>query len=128
LNFSLFYQILIGKRFSKNSKRKWFRRVETIIKCARRLIFDDLLAVNPCGLQKSGEKVRFSKTHCEVQKQPNLDFSFRGINPSPLLISNLHMKALGLYPWPPGSSKSPIFPNFAIKVGDIPCDGKRNFK
>jgi hypothetical protein len=58
LNFSLFYQNLIGKlgkRFSKNSKRKWFRRVETIIKCSRRLIFDHLLAVNPCGLQAKKE-------------------------------------------------------------------------
>jgi hypothetical protein len=51
LNFSLFYQNLIGKRFSKNYKRKWFKRVQTIIKCSRRLIFDHLLAVNLCRLQ-----------------------------------------------------------------------------
>jgi hypothetical protein len=37
------------KKKSKNSKRKWFRRVETILKCSRRLIFDHLLAVNSCG-------------------------------------------------------------------------------
>jgi hypothetical protein len=41
----MFYQNLIGKRLSKNSKRKWFRRVET------GLFFDHLLAMNPCGLQ-----------------------------------------------------------------------------
>jgi hypothetical protein len=60
------------------------------------------------------EKVGFSKAHCEVQKQPNLDFSVRGLNPRPLLKSNLHMKSLGLDPWPPGSSKSPIFPNYEV--------------
>jgi hypothetical protein len=49
LNFSLYYQNLIGKRFSKNSKRNWFRKVEIIIKWG--LIFDHLLAVNTCGLQ-----------------------------------------------------------------------------
>jgi hypothetical protein len=51
LNFSLFYQNLIGKTFYKNSKRKWFRKVETIGKCQRRMNFDHLLAVNPYGLQ-----------------------------------------------------------------------------
>jgi hypothetical protein len=28
------------------------------------------------SLWTAGEKGRFSKSHCEVQKQPNLDFSF----------------------------------------------------
>jgi hypothetical protein len=41
---------LIEKRIYKNSKRKWFRKVETIRKCPGRTNFD-LLAVNPCGLQ-----------------------------------------------------------------------------
>jgi hypothetical protein len=63
------------------------------------------------SLWTTGKKVGFSKAHCEVQKQPNLDFSFRGLNPNPLLKSNLHMKFLGLDPWLPGSSKSQIFPN-----------------
>jgi hypothetical protein len=47
----LIYQNLIGKRYSKNSKIKWFKRVETIMKCSTRLIFDHLQTVNPCGLQ-----------------------------------------------------------------------------
>jgi hypothetical protein len=68
------------------------------------------------SLWTTGEKVGFSKAHCEVQKQPNLDFSFRGLNPSPLLKFNLHMKSLGLDSWPPGSSKSPIFPNFEVNL------------
>jgi hypothetical protein len=51
LNFSLFYQNMIENRFYKNSKRKWFRKVETIIKCPGRMNFDHMLAVNPCGLQ-----------------------------------------------------------------------------
>jgi hypothetical protein len=33
------------------------------------------------SLWATGEKVGFSKAHCEVQKQPNLDFFFRGLNP-----------------------------------------------
>jgi hypothetical protein len=46
------------------------------------------------SLWTTGEKVGFtSKSHCEVQKQPNLYFSFRGLNLSPLLKSNLHMKS-----------------------------------
>jgi hypothetical protein len=81
LNFILFYQNLIGKRFYKNFKRKWF-----------------------------------SKFHCEVQKQLNLDLSFRRLNPSPLHKSYLHIKFLVLDPWPPGSSKSPIFPNFEVNL------------
>jgi hypothetical protein len=54
LNFSLFYQNFIEKRFYKNSKRNWFRKVETMGnygKCPGRTNFDHLLAVNPCGLQ-----------------------------------------------------------------------------
>jgi hypothetical protein len=66
------------------------------------------------SLWATGEKVGSSKAHCEVQKQPNLDFSFRGPNPSPLLKSKLHMKSFGLDPWPPGSFKSPIFPKFDV--------------
>jgi hypothetical protein len=73
LNFSLFYQSLIRKRFSENSKRKWFRRVETIIKCPRKLIFDYLLAVNPCGLQ--AKKLDFQRPTVDFKKQTNLDFS-----------------------------------------------------
>jgi hypothetical protein len=46
---------LIGKRFSKNSKRKWFRRIETIVKFSKRLISGHLLAVNPCGIQAKKE-------------------------------------------------------------------------
>jgi hypothetical protein len=88
LNFSLFYQNLIGKRFPNNSKRKSFRSVETIIKCSMRLIFDHLLAVNPCGLWTTGEKVGFSKAHSEVLKQPNLKFSFRDLRPNSLLKFN----------------------------------------
>jgi hypothetical protein len=68
------------------------------------------------SLWTTGEIVGFSKAHCEVQKQPNLDLSFRGQNPIPLLKSNLHMKSLGLDPWPAGSSKSPIFSNFEVNV------------
>jgi hypothetical protein len=64
----------------------------------------------------TGEKVGFSKAQCKVQKQPNLDFSFRGLNTSPLFKSNLHMKSLGLDTWPSGSSKSPIFPNFEVNL------------
>jgi hypothetical protein len=68
------------------------------------------------SLWTTGEKVGFSKAHCEVPKQPNLDFSFWGLNPSPLLKFNLHMKCLGLDLWPPGSSKSPIFPKFEVNL------------
>jgi hypothetical protein len=46
-------------------------------------------------LRTMGEKVGFLMAHCEVQKQPNLDFSFRDLNPSPLLKSNVLMKSLG---------------------------------
>jgi hypothetical protein len=66
------------------------------------------------SLWTTGEKVGFSKAYSEVQKQPNLDFSFRGLNTRPLLEFNIHMKSLGLDPWPSGSSKSPIFPNFEV--------------
>jgi hypothetical protein len=66
------------------------------------------------SLWTTGERVRFSKAHCEVQKQPNLDFSFRGVNPSSLRKSNLHMKSFGLDLWQPGSSKSPIYPNYEV--------------
>jgi hypothetical protein len=76
VNFSLFYQNLIEKRFYKNSKRKWFRKVETTGKCPGRTNFDHLLAVNPFREWTTGEKEGFSKAHCEVPKQPNLDFSF----------------------------------------------------
>jgi hypothetical protein len=68
------------------------------------------------SLWTTGEKVGFSKTYSEFQKQPNLDFSFRGFNTSPLLEFNIHMKSLGLDPWPSGSSKSPIFPNFEVNL------------
>jgi hypothetical protein len=49
---------LIGKTFSKNSERKWFRRVETIIKSME-------IAFCPSAGRESlwttGEKVGFSK-------------------------------------------------------------------
>jgi hypothetical protein len=76
LNFSLFYQNSIGKGFSKNSKRKWFRSVES-------LNHDNMLKKIDFGpfagrdsLWTTGEEVGFSKTHCKIQKQPNLDLSF----------------------------------------------------
>jgi hypothetical protein len=31
------------------------------------------------SLWTTGEKNRFSRVHCEVAEQPNLDFSFRGL-------------------------------------------------
>jgi hypothetical protein len=31
------------------------------------------------SLWTTGEKTGFSRVHCEVPKQPNLDFSFRGL-------------------------------------------------
>jgi hypothetical protein len=68
-------------------------------------------------LWTTGEKVGFSKAHCEVQKQPNLDLSFRDLNPSPLLKSNLHIKSLELEPWPPGSFKRPTFPKIPTRKG-----------
>jgi hypothetical protein len=103
-------KIWLEKDFPKIPKTKLFRRVSTIIKSSRILIFDHLLAVN------IGEKVGFSKAHFEVRKQKNLDFSFRGLNPSPLLKSNLHMKSLRLDPWPSGSCKSQIYPNFEVNL------------
>jgi hypothetical protein len=87
------------------------KMVETIMKCSWILIFDHLLALIPVDYRR---KVGFPKAHCEVQKQPNLDFSCWGPNPSPFLKFNLHMKSLRLDPWPPGSSKSPIFPIFEV--------------
>jgi hypothetical protein len=35
------------------------------------------------SLWTTAEKLGFSKAHCEVQKKSNVDFSFRGLNPSP---------------------------------------------
>jgi hypothetical protein len=66
------------------------------------------------SLWTTGEKVRFSKDHCEVQKQPNLIFSFWGLYP--LLKLKPHLKSFRLDSWPPGSSKSPIFPNFEVDL------------
>jgi hypothetical protein len=57
------------------------------------------------SLWNIGKKVGFSKAYSEVQKQPNLDFSFRDLNTSPLLEFNIHMKSLGLDPWPSGHPK-----------------------
>jgi hypothetical protein len=34
-------------------------------------------------LWTTGEKTGFSRVHCEVPKQPNLEFSYRGLKPSP---------------------------------------------
>jgi hypothetical protein len=65
------------------------------------------------------EKVGFSKAHCEVQKQPNLDFSFRGLNPIPLLLCFCE----GTNRFHVGDSKISV-----IKVGGVSCDGKRNFE
>jgi hypothetical protein len=67
------------------------------------------------SLWTTGEKVGFSKPHCEVQKQSGFLFS------RPILAhcSNsiyIHMKSLGLDPWPSESSKSPIFPNFEVNL------------
>jgi hypothetical protein len=42
---------LIEKRFYKNSKSKWFRKVEIKRKCPGKMNFDHMQAVNPCGLQ-----------------------------------------------------------------------------
>jgi hypothetical protein len=35
------------------------------------------------SLWTTGEKPGFSRVHCEVSEQPNLDFSFRGLQPYP---------------------------------------------
>jgi hypothetical protein len=78
---------LIGKRFSKNSKKKWFRRVETNVKCLRRLILDHLLAVEPCGLQ--AKKQDFQKSTVKSK------FSFSGPNLFFLFLS--HYEAYAMY-------------------------------
>jgi hypothetical protein len=31
------------------------------------------------SLWTTGEKIEFSRVHCEVPKQPNLEFSFQGL-------------------------------------------------
>jgi hypothetical protein len=71
------------------------------------------------SLWTTGKKVGFSKAHCEVPKQPNLDFSFRGLRSSPLLKLNPYLKSLRLDPWPAGSSKSPIFPNLTKYIRNL---------
>jgi hypothetical protein len=65
LHFSLFYQILIEKRFSKNWNHQKMSRATGFWPSAGRE-----------SLWTTGKKVGFSKAHCEVQKQPNLNFSF----------------------------------------------------
>jgi hypothetical protein len=65
-----FDQNIIFKKFKKKLVRKGLNRQ----KMARDIYFR---AVNPCGLQ--AKKTGFSHVHCEVPKQPNLDFSFRGL-------------------------------------------------
>jgi hypothetical protein len=49
-------------------------RLEINMQCSRRLIFDHLLAVNPCGIQVKNEN--FHRPTVKSQRQPNLDFSF----------------------------------------------------
>jgi hypothetical protein len=56
---------------------------------------------------------------CEIQKQPNLDFSYRGLRPSPSLKYDPHMESLRLDSWTPRWSKSPIFPNFEVNLKKI---------
>jgi hypothetical protein len=72
-NFSLFYQNLIKTIFFRNSKRLGLNQR----KMARDIDFRA-----PGGresLRTIGEKSGFSRVHCEVPEQPNLDFSFRGL-------------------------------------------------
>jgi hypothetical protein len=67
---------LIEKRFSKNSKRIWFRKVGTWNhqKMPRETGFWP--SAGRESLWTTGEKVGFSKAHCKVQKQAKLNFSF----------------------------------------------------
>ena len=68
------------------------------------------------SLWTTGEKPQFSWAHCEVQKQPFLVLTFWGLHSSPKLKPQPHLKFLGLDPWPPGSSKSPIFAIFEANL------------
>jgi hypothetical protein len=76
-NFSLFYHKLIKTMFFKNSKKNLVGKSLNQQKIARDIDFRA-----PGGresLWTTGEKTEFSRVHCEVPEQPNLDFSFRGL-------------------------------------------------
>jgi hypothetical protein len=73
LNFSLSYQILIEFFFQKFQK-KMVQEGRNHQKMLRETSFWPTAGRE--SLWTAGGKVGFSKAHCEVQKQPNLDFSF----------------------------------------------------
>jgi hypothetical protein len=74
-NFSLFHQNLSKFFFFKNSKKNLDRKGLNQQKMLRDI---DFRAPGGCeSLWTPGEKTGFSRVHCEVSEQPNLDFSLR---------------------------------------------------
>jgi hypothetical protein len=75
---SLFYQNLIKMIFFKNSEELDLERIKPTKKAS------DIDFRAPGGrefLWTTGE-IEFSSVHCKVPKQPNLKFSFQGLQPS----------------------------------------------
>ena len=77
-NFSLFYQNLIKIIFFKNSKRIWFKKVETNIKWPEMLRFEQLVAMNPCELQV--KKSNFHRPTVKSKINQISFFLFEGFN------------------------------------------------
>jgi hypothetical protein len=72
----LFHQNLIKTIFSKIQK-DLIKKDLNQQKMARDIDFRALGGRE--SLWTTGEKTGFSRVHCEVPRQPNLDYSFRGL-------------------------------------------------
>jgi hypothetical protein len=72
------------------------------------------------SLWTTGEKTGFSRVNCEVPEQLNLDFSFRGLYPSPAQAPP-HLKFWELESWPPSACQVQILANFEFDFKKYTC-------